>query len=105
MRMCDIQHEVNTTSPRHLEDAKLVMDAQTPVDATADIGAARSIPREELVWWKVSRAVNVPTRTRIRDCRRSGLSAYSSNTRLDPRVPVRERPAASTPGSHLAEIA
>ena len=41
-------------------DSWLWMSHETPVEEAAHIAHSRSLPSEEFIWWKVSRAVNVP---------------------------------------------
>jgi putative SOS response-associated peptidase YedK len=39
------------------EDALRWMDPDTPIEEAAHIAQTRSVPTEEVVWWKVDRAV------------------------------------------------
>ena len=42
------------------EDAWRWIDPKTPIEEAAHIARSRSIPSEEFMWWRVSRAVNTP---------------------------------------------
>jgi putative SOS response-associated peptidase YedK len=42
------------------EDAWQGMNPDTPIEEAAHLAQTRSIPTEELVWWRVDRSVNRP---------------------------------------------